>query len=73
VKRALSLVVALGLTTLVSSVALAGAECAYHQTQAAVTQTDAAKTVATAPADNAGNTVRTAQADQQVKSAPVKK
>jgi hypothetical protein len=74
VKRVLSLVVALGLATLVSSAALAGADCSYHQTQAAVTKTDASKNVAPAPADNTGNQVQTAQADQsRVKSAPVKK
>ena len=72
-KRVLSLVVALGLATLVSSAALAGADCAYHQTQAAVTKTDASKNVATVPADNADGKVQTAQADQTVKSAPVKK
>jgi hypothetical protein len=65
--------VALGLATLVSSAALAGADCAYHQTQAAVTKTDAAKTVATVPADNPGSQVQTAQAEQPAKSAPVKK
>jgi hypothetical protein len=73
VKRVFSLVVALGLATLVSSAALAGADCAYHQTQAAVTKTDASKNVATVPADNADGKVQTAQAGQTVKSAPVKK
>jgi len=74
VKRVLSLVVALGLATLFSSAALAGADCSYHQTQAAVTKSDASKDVATAPADSTDNKVRTAQANQsQVKSAPVKK
>jgi hypothetical protein len=74
VKSVLSLVVALGLATLFSSAALAGADCAYHQTQAAVTKTDASKNVATAPADTTDSKVQTAQVDQsRVKSAPVKK
>ena len=74
-KRALSLIVALGFATLVSSAALAGADCAYHQTQAAVTKNNASKNDATVQADKTDSKVQTAQADDQpqVKSAPVKK
>ena len=46
VKRVLSLVMALGVAALFSSVTLAGAECSYHKTQAAVTPSDASKEVA---------------------------
>ncbi len=62
-KRVLTLVVALGVAALFSSAALAGADCSYHKTQAAVDKTDA-KIVATAPVDkpDAGQ-VQTAQAE----------
>jgi len=82
VKRVLSLVVALGVAALFSSATLAGADCSYHQTQAAVNKSsdtassDTAKDVVIAPADNTDSKVRTAQADQQkpgVKPAPVTK
>ena len=74
-KRILSLVLALGVAALFSSAALAGADCSYHKTQAAVTTTDASKDVATAPADKVDtNEVKTAQADQQpAKTAPAPK
>ena len=48
-KKVLSLVVALGVATLFSSAALAGADCnPDHKTQAAVDRTEASKDVATA-------------------------
>ena len=71
-KRVFTLVVALGVAVLFSSAALAGADCSYHKTQAAVDNADAAKNVATAPATDktdAGQ-VQTAQAAQSVKPAP---
>ena len=71
-KRVLSLVLALGVAALFSSAALAGADCSYHKTQAAVeTQTDATKDVATAPApDNKDkNQMQTAEASQPAKPA----
>ena len=47
-KKVLSLVVALGVATLFSSAALAGADCnPSHKTQAAVDRTEASKDVAT--------------------------
>ena len=71
-KRVLTLVVALGVAALFSSAALAGADCSYHKTQAAVDKTDASKNVATEPAPNKkdASQVQTAQADQPVKPAP---
>jgi hypothetical protein len=71
-KRVLTLVVALGVAALFSSAALAGADCSYHKTQAAVDKTDASKHVATAPAPDKTDLVQvqTAQADQPVKAAP---
>ncbi len=74
-KRVLSLVMALGVAALFSSAALAGADCSYHQTQAAVNKTEASKDVATAPADKPDTSqVQTAQADQQpAKAAPAPK
>jgi hypothetical protein len=71
-KRVLTLVVALGVAALFSSAALAGADCSYHKTQAAVDKTDASKNVATAPAPDKTDLsqVQTAQADQPVKAAP---
>jgi len=70
-KRVLTLVVALGVATLFSSAALAGADCSYHKTQAAVDKTDA-KVVATAPVldKTDASQVQTAQAEQPVKPAP---
>jgi hypothetical protein len=72
VKRILSLVMALGVAALFSSAALAGADCSYHQTQAALNKTDASKDVATAPAPNKTDTnqVQTAQANPPAKPAP---
>jgi hypothetical protein len=65
VKRILSLVLALGVVALFSGVTLAGADCSYHKTQAAVPTTDASKDVATAPAPDKTDTiqVQTAQAN----------
>ena len=48
-KKVLTLIVALGVAALFSSAALAGADCSYHKTQAAVDKAEA-KNVATAPA-----------------------
>jgi len=60
---------ALGVAALFSSAALAGADCSYHQTQAAVNKTEA-KDVATAPAtDKDTNQVQTAQANPPAKPA----
>jgi hypothetical protein len=72
VKRVLSLVVALGVAALFSSAALAGADCSYHKTQAAVDKTDASKDVATAPVTDKMDTnqVQTAQATPPAKPAP---
>jgi hypothetical protein len=72
VKRVLSLVVALGVAAFFSSAALAGAECSYHKTQAAVDKTEASKEVATAPATDKtdASQVQTAQANQPAKPAP---
>jgi hypothetical protein len=72
VKRVLSLVVALGVAALFSSAALAGADCSYHKTQAAVDKTEASKEVATAPATDKADAgqVQTAQANQPAKPAP---
>ena len=71
-KRVLTLVLALGVAALFSSAALAGADCSYHKTQAAVDKTDASKNVATAQTlDKAdAGQVQTAQADRPVKAAP---
>jgi hypothetical protein len=77
VKKVLSLIVALGVVALFSGVTLAGADCSYHKTQAAVDKTDAAKDVATTPAPEktAADQVQTAQANQPAaaKSAPAPK
>ena len=74
-KKILSLVVVLGVAALFSSAALAGADCSYHKTQAAVDKTDASKDVATAPATDKVVTdpVQTAQASKPAKPAEVKK
>ena len=76
-KRVLSLVLALGVAALFSSVALAGADCNYHKTQAAVDKTEASKDVATAPVPDKPVTpdqVQTAQAGQPAaKAAPATK
>ena len=71
-KRVLTFVLVLGVVALFSSAALAGADCSYHKTQAAVDKTDASKNVATAPALDKTDTgqVQTAQAEQPVKPAP---
>jgi hypothetical protein len=75
VKKVLSLIVALGVVALFSGVTLAGADCSYHKTQAAVDKTDASKDVATAPATDKVVTdqVQTAQASKPAKPAEVKK
>ena len=69
-KRVLTLVVALGVAALFSSAALAGADCSYHKTQAAVDKTEA-KTVATAPVSDKtdASQIQTAQATP-TKAAP---
>lgn len=74
-KKVFSFVLVLGVAALFSSAALAGADCSYHQTQAAVKQTGVSKEVATAPGTDKTDTnqVRTAEAPQPVKAAPVKK
>jgi hypothetical protein len=72
VKRVLSLVLVLGVAALFSSAALAGADCSYHKTQAAVDRTDTSKDVATAPAPDKTDPaqVQTAQATPSAKPAP---
>jgi hypothetical protein len=72
VKKILSLVVALGVATLFSSAALAGADCSpSHKTQAAVDRPEASsKDVATAPVQDNMNQVQTAQAPTPAKPAP---
>ena len=75
-KRILSLVVALGVAALFSSATLAGADCSYHQTQAAVSKTDSSKDVVVAPSNDKASTdkVQTAQVSQSAKpAAPDKK
>ena len=74
-KRVLSLVVALGVAALFSSATLAGADCSYHQTQAAVSKPDTSKDVVVAPANDKASTdqVQTAQVSQPAKPAPEKK
>lgn len=71
-KRVLSLVMALGVTALFSSATLAGADCSYHQTQAAVNKTETSKEVVMAPATDKAATdqVQTAQANPPAKAAP---
>ena len=71
-KRVLTLVLALGVAALFSSAALAGADCSYHQTQAAVDKADSSKTVATAPATDKTDVsqLQTAQAEKPAKPAP---
>jgi hypothetical protein len=75
VKRILSLVLVLGVAALFSSAALAGADCSYHKTQAAVDRTDATKDVATVPATDKTDTnqVQTAQVNPPAKPAPAVK
>jgi hypothetical protein len=72
-QKVLALVLAFGVAALFSSAALAGADCTYHKTQAAVDKTDATKNVATAPATDKTDSgqVQTAQAEQPAKPAPV--
>ena len=74
-KKVLSLVVALGVATLFSSAALAGADCnPGHKTQAAVDRTEVSRDVATAPVNDNTNQVQTAQATAPAKpAAPTKK
>lgn len=68
-KKILTLVVALGTAAVFSTAALAGADCAYHKTQASVDKAD--KTVMTAPASDKtdASQLQTAQAEQPVKPA----
>ena len=70
-KRILSLVLALGVAALFSSAALAGADCSYHQTQAAVSKTETSKDVVMTPATDkaAADSVQTAQANPSAKAA----
>lgn len=49
-KRPLALLIAVAMAAVFGSATLAGADCAYHKSQAAVDQADSAKDVATAPA-----------------------
>ena len=75
-QRVLALIVALGVAAVFGSATLAGADCAYHKTQAAVDKADPSKTVATAPATDKtdASQVQTAQAEQPAKpAAEVKK
>ena len=75
-KRMLSLVVALGVAALFGSATLAGADCSYHQTQAAVSKPDTSKDVVVAPATDkaSADQVKTAQVSQPTKpAAPDKK
>ena len=72
-KRLFTLIVALGVAALFSSAAPVGADCSYHQTQAAVDKTDASKNVATATDKTDAGQVQTAQANQPVKPAPAVK
>ena len=75
-KRILSLVLVLGVAALFSSAALAGADCSYHKTQAAVdTKTEAPQDVATAPVTDKTDTnqVQTAQVNPPAKPAPAVK
>ena len=74
-KRILSLVLVLGVAALFSSAALAGADCSYHKTQAAVPATDASKDVATAPVPDKPVTeqVQTAHANHPAKPVVTKK
>lgn len=49
-KRPLALLVAVAMAAVFGSATLAGADCAYHKSQAAVDKANPAKEVATAPA-----------------------
>jgi hypothetical protein len=69
VKRVFSLVLVLGVAALFSSTALAGAECNYHQTQAAVSKTDKSMVKAPVPVQDTDQ-VRTADAAPVAKPAP---
>jgi hypothetical protein len=75
VKRVLSFVVALGAAALFSSAALAGADCSYHKTQAAVdsNKTETKEVVAAPTPDKDTPQVQTAQAGQQDKNASAQK
>jgi hypothetical protein len=75
VKKVLSLVVALGVATLFSSAALAGADCnPSHKTQAAVDRTDAKDVATVQPGEKVDqNQVQTAQVTAPAKPAPEKK
>lgn len=75
-KKVLSLVVALGVATLFSSAALAGADCnPSHKTQAAVDRTEAKDVATVPPSDQADSSqVQTAQATPApAKPAPASK
>jgi hypothetical protein len=69
VKRVFSLVLVLGVAVLFSGATLAGAECSYHQTQAAVSKTDKSMVKAPVPGQDTDQ-VRTADAGPAAKPAP---
>ena len=48
-KRSLALLAAFAMAAVFGSATLAGADCPYHKTQAAVDKADPSKSVATAP------------------------
>ena len=72
-QRVLALIVALGVAAIFGSATLAGADCAYHKTQAAVDKADPSKTVATATDKTDASQVQTAQVEQPAKPAAEKK
>ena len=71
-KRTLALIMALGMAAVFGGATLAGADCAYHKSQAAVDKADPSKTVATAPVTDKtdANQLQTAQSEQPTKTAP---
>ena len=71
-KRTLALIMALGMAAVFGGATLAGADCAYHKSQAAVDKADPSKTVATAPVTDKtdANQLQTAQSEQPAKPAP---
>jgi hypothetical protein len=71
-KRTLALIMALGMAAVFGGATLAGADCAYHKSQAAVDKADPSKTVATAPVTDKtdANQLQTAQSEQPTKAAP---
>ena len=64
-KRSLALIVALMMVATFGGVALAGADCSYHKTQAAVDNTTTKEVAATpAPEKTPADQVKTAQVDK---------